>query len=84
MIDIKPGQAGLACGQLLVVGPHYGCNVGLTGGCLVCILLGDLIGDVDHGGEGGKCGVGVIPTHHSAAHTPCLRYAYTFTLVAEI
>lgn len=68
MVDIEPGHAGLAGGQLLVVGTHDGSNVGLAAGCLVCVLLGDLVGDVDHGGECGKRWVGVIPANHPAVH----------------
>ena len=68
MLHIEPGHAGLACHQLLAIGPHYGSNVGLTDWGLVCILLGDLVGDVDHGREGGKGWMGVIPAYHSAQH----------------
>ncbi len=66
MVDIEPGHAGLAGGQLLAVGPHNGGNVGLTGRRLVRILLGDLVGDVYHGGERGKGGVGMVPAHNPA------------------
>ena len=69
MVDIEPGHAGLACGQLLVVRAHYGSNVRLAGGGLVCILLGDLIGNVNHGGEGGKRGVRMIPADHPVMHS---------------
>ena len=66
MLHIEPGHVGLACHQLLTVGSDNGGNVRLTNRGLVCILLRDLIGDVDHGWEGGKGGVRVIPAHHSA------------------
>ena len=69
MIDIEPGDARLACGQLLVVRTHYGSNVRLAGTCFVCILLRDLVGNVDHGGESGKGWVGMVPAHHSALQT---------------
>lgn len=74
MIDIEPSHAGLAGGQLLVVRAHNGGNVGLTGSRLVCVLLCDLVGDVDHGGEGGKGGVGMIPTHNPALVAHWIMY----------
>jgi len=64
VIDIEPGHAGLAGGQLLAVGAHNGSNVGLTGCCLVRVLLGDLVGDVYHGWEGGKGWMGMVPAHN--------------------
>ena len=66
MIHIEPGDAGLAGGQLLAVGPHNRGNVGLTPRRLVRILLGHLVGDVYHGGEGGKGWVGMVPAHNPA------------------
>ncbi len=66
MVDIEPSHAGLARRQLLVVRTHNGGDVGLTTGCLVCVLLCDLVGDVYHGWEGGECGVGVIPADNPA------------------
>ena len=66
MIHIEPSHAGLASGQLLAVGPHNGCNVGLTRRGLVGVLLRDLVGNVYHGGEGSKGGVGMVPADHPA------------------
>ena len=77
MVDIEPGHARLACGQLLVVRTHYGSNVGLAGGCLVCILLGDLISNVNHGRECGKCWVRMIPANHPAAFSQQLEAKLT-------
>lgn len=57
MLHIEPGQAGLARHQLLAVRAHDGSNVGLTGCGLMSVLLCDLVGNVDHGGEGGEGGV---------------------------
>ena len=57
MLHIEPRQAGLARHQLLAVRAHNGSNVGLTGCGLVSVLLRDLVGDVNHGGEGCEGGV---------------------------
>ena len=81
MMYVEPGHAGLAGGQLPAVGAHYGCYVGLTSSGLVGVLLGDLVGDVDHGWEGGKGGVGVIPAHYPAACKTPRRYPqHQFTI----